>query len=383
MTIYFANPGIIDMNVVRVMGVSVKESDSAIGHFGTGLKFAIATLLRTGHSITIRAGSDAYVFSTRTQKIRGKDFEQVVMNDEALSFTTRLGRNWEPWQAYRELHSNTLDESGEISDIPLHGDTVVEVTGDAIEKEYLDRARLFLQHEPIAFVDGLEVHAGASRFIYYRGVRAGILPEQSLFTYNITEGMELSEDRNFKDLWAVEYAVETRLPSIPCKAIHDDLLSGGRKWDQCLNYGYCGAPSREFLQAAENMKDDAALPEAARTLLANHRQSVIAYPPCVLREDEIQKLTSAARFLEVLDVDMDMDDVTVTETLGPSVYGLYHKGQNRIYIARQSLDNGTRFIAATLYEEWVHKTHHLKDASRPMQQFLFDRLMTLAERAAA
>lgn len=383
MTIYFANPGVIDMDVVRVMGVSVKEGENPIGFFGTGLKFAIATLLRTGHSITIRAGRDVHTFGVKPRTIRGQVFDGVYMDDEPMAFTTQLGRAWEPWQAYRELHSNCLDEGGEISDKPLHADTVIEVTGEAIQKEYLDRGRLFLQHEPIAKVDGLEVHAGQTRFIYYRGVRAGVLPERAMFTYNITADMTLSEDRNFKDLWQVEYAIESRLPSVPDKGIHTELLGGSQAWDQCLRFDYCGAPSQAFLDAAEDWKDCQQMPEAARTMLSRHRQSVEAYMPCALRDDEVRVLTDAVAFLKVLDVDLEADEVTITETLGSGVYGLFHKKQNRIYLARQTLDNGKKFVAATLYEEWVHKRHRLADASRPMQQFLFDRLMTMAERVAA
>ena len=65
------------------------------------------------------------------------------MNEEQLPFTTELGKNWEVWQAYRELHSNTLDESGVITDKKVHNDTVIEVEGSAIEKEYADRASIF------------------------------------------------------------------------------------------------------------------------------------------------------------------------------------------------------------------------------------------------
>src|SRR5262245_54522643 len=41
----FSNPGILDINLVKLLGVSVQESDSAIGFFGTGLKYAIASTL--------------------------------------------------------------------------------------------------------------------------------------------------------------------------------------------------------------------------------------------------------------------------------------------------------------------------------------------------
>lgn len=382
MSIYFANPGVIDMDVVRVMGVSVKDSDSAIGYFGTGLKFAIATLLRTGHSISIKAEKKTYNFSLRPRKIRGQTFDGIVMNDEDLSFTTQLGRNWETWQAYRELHSNMLDEGGKVSDKPLDDDTVIEVTGSGIEKEYLSRSKLFLQHEPVASVDGLEVHAGQSPWIYYRGVRAGALPERANHTYNITRPMTLSEDRNFKDLWEVEYTLETLIPTIADKGVHLSILEGSG-WDSAINFGYCSCPSREFLDAAEDLKDNSRMPEAARTILARHRQSVDAYPPCNLKDQEIGLIAHSIKFLSSLDCDLDSDEVTVTESLGPGVYGLYHKKQNRIYVSRQTLDNGMKFVAATLYEEWLHKRHGFRDKSREMQQFLFDRLMTLAERAAA
>ena len=53
MTVYFANAGLIDLDVIRIMGVSVKTKDNPIGYFGTGLKFALSTLLRSGHKVTL------------------------------------------------------------------------------------------------------------------------------------------------------------------------------------------------------------------------------------------------------------------------------------------------------------------------------------------
>ena len=47
MTVSFITPGQIDLENVFTFGISAKESDNPIGFFGTGLKFAIATLLRT------------------------------------------------------------------------------------------------------------------------------------------------------------------------------------------------------------------------------------------------------------------------------------------------------------------------------------------------
>ena len=48
--IIFQNKGLIDVHAISIMGVSVKE-DNSIGFFGTGLKYAIAVLLREGIKI--------------------------------------------------------------------------------------------------------------------------------------------------------------------------------------------------------------------------------------------------------------------------------------------------------------------------------------------
>lgn len=54
--ILFQNPGEIDLLSIASFGVSVKEGENPIGFFGTGLKYAIAVLLRTGHRITVMTG---------------------------------------------------------------------------------------------------------------------------------------------------------------------------------------------------------------------------------------------------------------------------------------------------------------------------------------
>ena len=69
MTIYFTNPGEIDIRAVTTMGVNVKEGSSSIGYFGTGLKYAIATLLREGQEIIIHSGLTTYYFLSFQEEI--------------------------------------------------------------------------------------------------------------------------------------------------------------------------------------------------------------------------------------------------------------------------------------------------------------------------
>ena len=87
-TFIFQNAGVMDPRAITTFGVSSKENDSAIGYFGTGLKYAIAVLLRYGCEITIWTGGQKYEFTTQKTRIRVNDFEIVQMNGEPLAFTT-------------------------------------------------------------------------------------------------------------------------------------------------------------------------------------------------------------------------------------------------------------------------------------------------------
>jgi hypothetical protein len=86
--VIFENPGEIDAAAIRTFGVSVKEGDNPIGFFGTGLKYALAILLRSGHSVTIQSGVSKHRFALKDVTIRGEKFQIVTMDRHELGFTT-------------------------------------------------------------------------------------------------------------------------------------------------------------------------------------------------------------------------------------------------------------------------------------------------------
>ncbi|WP_217468779.1 hypothetical protein, partial [Staphylococcus aureus] len=124
--IIFRNKGVIDPKSITTFGVSSKENPGAIGFFGTGLKYAIAILLREGCDITIHAGKRKLEFGIKRDRVRVDDFNVVTMNNRRLGFTTEVGKTWEVWQAFRELYCNTMDERGEV----FEADEVPEVAAD-------------------------------------------------------------------------------------------------------------------------------------------------------------------------------------------------------------------------------------------------------------
>lgn len=211
----FCTPGKIPMDAFTIMGVNVKVSDNPIGRFGTGLKYAVAVILRHGGSIQLFIGGVEYEFYIHKRDFRGEEIKQIRMrkkdglgkwlSSRALPFTTQLGRNWELWQAYRELESNTRDESGwtmvaeEGSHVQLTDDAgtmfVIDCPGFVEQvkeaKVFLDPSQLHLAYKnPM-----LEAYSEPSQYLYYRGIRVYTLRYKSRLTYNFTNGVDLTEDR--------------------------------------------------------------------------------------------------------------------------------------------------------------------------------------------
>jgi hypothetical protein len=106
-----------------MMGANVKVVDNPIGQFGTGLKYAVAVILRHGGTVRLFIETEEYEFYVHEKDFRGKELQTVRMrkrhgtlarwmSSRQLPFTLNYGRNWELWQAYRELESNARDERG-------------------------------------------------------------------------------------------------------------------------------------------------------------------------------------------------------------------------------------------------------------------------------
>lgn len=278
-------PGLIPLEAFTTFGINAKpNTKSPIGYFGTGLKYAIAILLRLKCEVTIYRGTEEYVFFLKDSDFRGKNFAFVRMKRRGtllgrwqyskLPFTTELGKNWEAWQAFRELHSNTLDEGGETflkasvargASGHAHGhgpdETLIVVRGDVYTDCYLDRDRTFLPaglRERSEDTD-VQVFAKPSKSIYFRGMRVMDLKEEAQFTYNILRKLELTEDRTVKYPFEVEgfisrYMQESTDPSFLKRAVTSPSPSS---WEARLNHSYSAytssyssTPQSEVFKAA-------------------------------------------------------------------------------------------------------------------------------------
>lgn len=386
--INFSNPGEIDIRAVITMGVNVKDSPSSIGHFGTGLKYAIATLLREGQEISIYSGLIRYNFSVQLVEIRGKAFNLVHLSEHddlsiPLGFTTELGKNWTLQHAYRELYSNMLDESGEIlpTFTPQKKKTVITVKGEKFQATHEHRREFLLpaSAKPICVIGDIEIYFGQSTQIFYKGIGAGSFRKPTAFTYNITSDQKLTEDRTLAELWYFEY----KLTGAFAACEHPEVLSsvlwpGDGAFEHDLNFLNVTLNSMFLSLVRSRLKTN---PEKInQTLKAKFYSQLpaatIEYEEYKISSQQEKELSAAIVWLEALGFHITKFHIKVVKSLGANILGLTQGGV--IYLTSEVFS--LYQLRETLLEEYMHLAFSVHDETRQMQNTLFNEIIRLGEK---
>lgn len=383
-TVTFQNPGLIPIEAVTTMGVSVKEGDTPIGFFGTGLKYSIASLLRTGQRIVIWRGLERYDFVVQQEKVRDKEFGFIYMGQAdvglpvRLGFTTHLGAKWEMWQIFRELHSNALDEGGgsTLGRLePKEGHTTIWAEGVQIVEAAAKKSEVFLGSLPLASLPGVDIHHGATRSLYYRGVRVATLDNPALFTYNLTGRHDLTEDRTLTGMFWVNNVIVTALANSPDDRFLVPVLLSKDTYEATFRFGNVGEEFHERVLALAQEHGILAVNASALAAAEGWARHQGRVKKAELSTEDHGEIKKAKRFLEAIGYPVDAP-VVVAESLGPGVFGMARHGT--IYLSRNTLDRGGRFLISTLLEERLHLTHKFLDQSRAFQDFLLDMAIRFA-----
>jgi len=376
----FKNEGEIDVRSIKTLGISVKEGSNPIGFFGTGLKYAISILLREGCEVIIYSGESSLHFEKKKISVRGSEFDVVCMNGEELSFTTELGKTWELWKAYRELFCNCKDETGQVSiegnvSGGQQGYTTIYVKG--LIDVHKNSSEYFIKTEPAFISNGIEFHPRtATGGIFYKGVKVHTTKKHCLFNYNIQTNIDLTEDRTAKFEWQVSNRIrDAILKADNVRLLEKILVQDHLSFEANLDYNFSSdAPSEEFLEVAGRL-GTSAFPNA------QHIFKKFALARGITQDRQLTSLENkmmerAMAFIKHLGYN-DKYPIVVTDLLGHDILGQAEGGT--IYISTRCFKLGTKQLAATIYEEWVHLQHGLQDESRSMQNFLFDEIMTMLE----
>lgn len=377
----------MDATSISTFGINAKDNDNAIGFFGTGLKYAIAVILREGCEIVIRSGGYVFEFNTVDKTIRDKCFKVIHMNGMPLGFTTELGKNWKMWQAFRELYCNALDEGGDVQSGTIafcdnhdSESTVVAVSGEKFHDIYESKNNIVLESSPFIKTDACDIHHGESGYIYYKGVRIYDGFARSMFTYNIKSNLDITEDRTARYEHQMRYKIVTAIAkSVDVKFIQSVICPVKNSFEHgILDYDEVqGTPSDTFLDVAESLRLSKDLNISVLRLLAKHRR--IPEPERIELTDVQQKMLSRAiSFCCTIGYKVDVYPIIVSAELRGGIHGM--ADGNIIYIAKDTFGHGTKYLAATLIEEYLHIYTGHADETRQLQNYLFNEIVSLGER---
>jgi hypothetical protein len=283
--VVFYTPGLIDIRSFTTFGVNAKpNTTNPIGYFGTGLKYATAVIVRNGLKMTVWIGDRQYTFYKKATKFRDTEFDFVRMKEEThnlgslmkgnpkyheLPFITELGKNWELWQAFRELETNTQDEGGKTFTVDFDPHTTekredltstyIMVEGAAFLREFEEKDKTFLNGDLTVRESSyvLDVLEKPSKYVYYRGMRVLDVDKPMLHTYNLKGSVSLTEDRTLASQVSLEMAVGEYIATT-CEdedLIREIITAPKNTWEGSLRWEYTYlSPSPLFLKVAAQCK---------------------------------------------------------------------------------------------------------------------------------
>lgn len=90
-------------------------------------------------------------------------------------------------------------------------------------------------------------------------------------------------------------------------------------------------------------------------------------------------LLKAIDFLKAIGFNVDIYKIKVMDDLGKGVLGLADQDNEIIYLSMSVFDLGTKYVAGTLYEEYIHIFYGVSDETRGFQDVVINHLMSLGE----
>jgi hypothetical protein len=411
--VVFANPGEIDPRAFTTLGLHAKPEShgSPIGYFGTGLKYAIATCLRLGQEVEIWSGVVRYVFKIEPDEFRGEPVDTIwyratqtitmpsfsdpshtVSRDRGspwteLGYTTALGKNWPLTAAYREFHSNCIDEGGQGGATePTReayggpGVTMVWVRGERFARTHARRHAEGLLIDPtralMVSTPEIDIHAGRSPALFYRGIAVYTPPRPFAFTYNIKSDLKLTEDRTLDGTWNADRAIARALClAAPEHVVLDALATGKTYESESMTIWNIGEPSNAFMSAiGMALKLGRPVSTDAAQVFYSNRGGRLQFGEVPFTSAQERALAMAIDLCEAHGFSVRDFPCVLSNELPDGIIAMAENG--RCYLAPAAFADQDLLVRA-LVEEWVHLTHRVRDATRDMQNVLIGHLLRL------
>ena len=416
------NKGELDISSLILLGASTKRNDvSKIGFFGSGNKYAIATLIRHGIKFYIFSGDRKIDISTEDVDFRDVSFKRIYVDGQATSLTAEMGPLWEPWMAIREWVSNSIDEGAYnvITDTDTvsgrEGYTRFYVEHDPSIKEMLDNWNSYFTFDRedsiVANEDGKifpQIDENNHLVLYRKGIRVyfdkGLtsLYQYDLSTYDINES-RLIDSIHTAEYKTTKYLAKINNVSVATKILKEAFVSN--HWEGRLPWRWgCSGLSSAWREAIDN---HVIIVDNVAGYFLDIQHSRPFYVVSVEMAQQIKRsfsdvkiygmddsgdsigfkkiepnskqqflLKECLKFCEGTNYAIEYD-IDIVEFEEMSVLGRAFQG--KILLASRLFEEGRKEIVRTLIEENEHLKTGYKDCTRAFQNHLFNLFLTEKE----
>lgn len=414
--IEISNKGEIELGGLHLIGVSSKRGhESKIGFFGSGNKYAIATLLRAKIPFKIFSGTRLVKITTEPVLFRGKLYNQILIDGEKTSLTTDMGPDWENWFAVREIYCNAQDEGEaemKVSREPKgeEGKTKVYIKLTDELEQFFKVINEYILIDKTSQLESAKTHYGIvsvyptrtdrEEIVCYRkGIR--IFPKntkKALFKYDF-EKIEINESRMYK----YEHEVRERIASFLAVTNNQSIIQHylhaykgtyeeSAEWqyvNDSLSQGWYELlenkrvyPESIALQTgdAEGKFNSYIVPDKLAEKISKQFPDIVVvgyqrgrqFTELTPTHEEQQKITTAKEELARIGYNIT-SHIVLTEVKLSDVVAWYERENNTIYLTRKHL-GGLSYLKNTLLEEHFHMLGH-EDGQREFVTFLIDEII--------
>lgn len=409
----------IDENAFKLIGACTKrDDDSKIGYFGSGLKYALAVLLRENIAFRVFSGKKEIKMTVNSEVFRGQAFNIISVCGKETSLTTSMGVDWKPWQAVREIFCNALDEahpSREIVDTvkPEKGITAFYIPTENSEIQFIvDNWDKYFAHDRRPLVgDCCKIYSPICDTvnIYRKGIRCWDESYASLYDYDF-DTIRITESRSVEYTFEIWEGMAKLWGKYATTQMIDALLALGktRKSDATyaedrIDWGYAHFSDlwREYFAGQILVPSNFAgwfpditsksnaviVPDKLLRMLkkqfkddiATAMEEMDAYGEyCTTKYNERQAflLKECMQFFDEVKLNIPYD-IKLGMFKNKDILGSAQKGC--IILSAKVFDMGKKQIVSTIMEECAHLESEQPDKSRGFQNYLINQIITMLE----
>lgn len=407
------NAGEIEPQALTLLGASTKRNDTTkIGQFGSGNKYALAYLLRNDYGLKIFSGETEIAIDVRKEKYRENEYGVIHINGQQTSITTEFGKDWEFWQALREIYCNALDEGQCEMDYvqnitPKAGETHFYIQNKEAAVEFLSKFDdYFSVNKKVLFecAEGSIIEkSGTTANIYRKGIKCFNSNKQSTYDYTFNN-IKVDENRLVTYTWQVEETMWNIIYQCTDKEVIKSILHN------CGNSNFIEgsisdissiSASKISPQFMECLKELRLAPAGYAGLLKpDEVHNHIIVPTKIFEslrgkmEDEMvpDKFKVSRRGVFFREIPMDnLCDATLRKVMdffnecgvvipyeiklaifdNKDVYGYADIEDETIYVSQLCVEQGTNMLANCILEEYIHIKYKVMDETRAFQNAMF------------